>query len=381
MSSVDRTRIVQNAHRAMTVVALIAGLLAALVTVACGGGSTSTNGGGEGPVAASVQATVSAGTAPVSVALDSAVNKIYVANLGTAQTISGRCQSTGSDITVIDGATDVASTLTPSDPSWNTEAVAVNSANHAVYAVIDKYFLNLGNCAFSNAGLVSVNGPSTSADFCAVCRFGGITINEQTNTIYLGNYYYNFIDQLLNSYVSVFNSTSTWNTQVDVSLMPFVSGPMAANSATNKVYVAAGGLSVIDGVTNSLTPFVGNVGVAAIDVNPNTNELYVADGSSKVTVIDGATGSITATIEVGTSPVAVAVDSQTNFIYVANAGNSQSGDLGNVTVINGATHATQTLTDANAKKPSAVAVNSTTNKIYVANSGSNNVTVIDGAHD
>ncbi len=51
-----------------------------------------------------------------------------------------------------------------------------------------------------------------------------------------------------------------------------------------------------------------------------------------------------------------------------------------MTVINGATNATTTLTDPKALNPVAVAVNSTTNKIYVANSGSNNVTVIDGAH-
>ncbi|HWY21219.1 MAG TPA: hypothetical protein VNX26_08365 [Candidatus Acidoferrum sp.] len=77
----------------------------------------------------------------------------------------------------------------------------------------------------------------------------------------------------------------------------------------------------------------------------------------------------------------MAVDSQTNFIYVVNVGNSQTADPGNVTVINGGTNTTTTLSDPNAKNPVAVAVNSVTNKIYVANSGSNNVTVIDGAHD
>jgi DNA-binding beta-propeller fold protein YncE len=62
------------------------------------------------------------------------------------------------------------------------------------------------------------------------------------------------------------------------------------------------------------------------------------------------------------------------------SGNSQTGDPGNITVINGATNATATLTDPNAKVPLLLPRNSVTNKIYVANSGSNNVTVIDGAH-
>lgn len=60
--------------------------------------------------------------------------------------------------------------------------------------------------------------------------------------------------------------------------------------------------------------------------------------------------------------------------------NSQTGDQGSITVVDGKTHAATTLTDPSAKNPAAVAVNPVTNKIYVAN-GSNNVTVIDGAHD
>src|SRR5229473_2027191 len=85
-----------------------------------------------------------------------------------------------------------------------------------------------------------------------------------------------------------------------------------------------------------------------------------------------------ATVAVGTSPSGIAVDEKTNFIYIANAGNTQNP--GNVTVINGATNATTTLSDPKAVSPVAIAADSATNKIYVANSGSNNVTVIDGAH-
>jgi YVTN family beta-propeller protein len=110
--------------------------------------------------------------------------------------------------------------------------------------------------------------------------------------------------------------------------------------------------------------------------------IYVANSqSNNLTVIDGGTNAVIATIPVGTSPSAVAVDSHTNFIYVANFGNSQGGNPGNITVIDGAKHTTTTLTDQNAVSPVALAANPVTNKIYVANSGSNNVTVIAGAHD
>jgi DNA-binding beta-propeller fold protein YncE len=100
------------------------------------------------------------------------------------------------------------------------------------------------------------------------------------------------------------------------------------------------------------------------DTCPSPNDLAV---------IDGASGSVTGVIPLGASPGAMAVDTQTNFIYVVSGGK--------VTVINGATNTTTALTDPNAKNPVAIATNSVANKIYVANSGSNNVTVIDGAHN
>src|SRR5437016_2377507 len=65
------------------------------------------------------------------------------------------------------------------------------------------------------------------------------------------------------------------------------------------------------------------------------------------------------TVEVGASPVAVAVNPVTNKIYVANANGSS------VTVIDGATNTTATV--AVGASPIAVAVNPVTNKIYVAN--------------
>ena len=67
----------------------------------------------------------------------------------------------------------------------------------------------------------------------------------------------------------------------------------------------------------------------------------------------------------------MAVNPVTNKIYVANYSSN------NITVIDGATNATTTVSSGNG--PVAVAVNPVTNKIYVANYCSDNVTVIDGA--
>ena len=54
---------------------------------------------------------------------------------------------------------------------------------------------------------------------------------------------------------------------------------------------------------------------------------------------------VTATLPAGTNPYAAAVNEVTNKIYVANSGSN------NVTVIDGATNSTTTVTDPNASHP------------------------------
>ena len=68
-------------------------------------------------------------------------------------------------------------------------------------------------------------------------------------------------------------------------------------------------------------------------VNPNTNRIYVTnDSSDNVSVIDGASNTVVATVAVGSYPHGVAVNPNTNRIYVANSVSN------NVSVIDGATN-------------------------------------------
>jgi YVTN family beta-propeller protein len=88
-------------------------------------------------------------------------------------------------------------------------------------------------------------------------------------------------------------------------------------------------------------------------------------------VIDGATDTLAATVATGTGPDSLAVNPVTNKVYVAN------GSSNNVTVIDGAINSTTTtVTDPNANYPFAVAVMLGENKTYVVNNASNNVTSI-----
>ncbi|MEP6947612.1 MAG: carboxypeptidase regulatory-like domain-containing protein [Acidobacteriota bacterium] len=98
-----------------------------------------------------------------------------------------------------------------------------------------------------------------------------------------------------------------------------------------------------------------------------------------MTVINGANNT-TATVAVGSAPIAVAVDPINNKIYVANCG-SICGGVGasNLTVIDGSNNSTAAVVTGSV--PQVVVVNQATTKVYVANGGSNSVTVIDGTNN
>jgi YVTN family beta-propeller protein len=350
-----------------------------------------------GPVAATVSGTIAVGTAPIAIAVDSTDNKIYVADFGTRPQETGTyhlCSPSGADVTAIDGATASTTsfaTFGDGPEQSNPIAITLDNTSHTrntaatVLVVLREWGVSLSGKGCSHYGDgVSEIDISTHIEYGDIYRWpdfsvtdlAGIDVNQITGSIYVAHH-------LLGN--------SNIVTVLGGSGGPYPVGTnpigVAVNATTNKIFVANSGrnnISVIDVASGSVITITdpNAVGPVAVALNSTTNEIYVANsGSNNLTVIDGATDSVTATIPVGTGPFGVAVDPQTNFIYVANAGDSQNGNPGNITVINAATNATNTLADPKALNPIAVAVNSVTNKIYVANSGSNNVTVIDGAHD
>lgn len=367
---------------------LPAALIGILAAVGCGGSTSTTTshgGGGGGPVAASVRGTIEVGTAPGAIAVDSTNNKIYVADFGTQPTPGSLpCSSTGADVTMIDGTTGTPTTISFAG-AVNPIAIALNPGSHTAYAVERSWgppLLSRG-CAWISDDVAAIDTSTLSTTVIynkltfGGLGFLGIDVNQATSKVYLTD------AGTLGMADSVIIIGS--NAAIPVGTKP---AGVSVNETNNKIYVANIGsndVSVIDGTTNSVVSTITDptaVAPVAIAVNAATNTIYVANSqSNNLTVIDGASGSVTTTIAVGTSPVGVAVDTQTNFIYVANAGNSQTGDPGSITVIDGKTNAATTLTDSKAMNPVAVAANSVTNKIYVANSGSDNVTVIDGAHE
>jgi YVTN family beta-propeller protein len=125
-----------------------------------------------------------------------------------------------------------------------------------------------------------------------------------------------------------------------------------------------------------------------VAVDEATDTIYVVDASSAaVSVIDGATNTVTATIQLpyttsadleGGSPTAqgIAVDQATDTIFVSNW--SLSGGRGSVSVIDGATN-TVIANVPVGTTPDGIAVDQATGMAYVANFGSNTVSVIGGS--
>ena len=146
-----------------------------------------------------------------------------------------------------------------------------------------------------------------------------------------------------------------------------------ANSSSDNV-------TVIDGASNSATTINASGDAHSVDiaVNQATDEIYVTNyGSGTVTVIDGADNSTTTvSVGVGSHPDTIAIDPATDKIYVVDYYEPSNS----VTVIDGTSNAivatVETLPGWEYPETCAIAVNPTTGKAYAANYNNNSVTVI-----
>ena len=146
------------------------------------------------------------------------------------------------------------------------------------------------------------------------------------------------------------------------------------NPATRKVYAvdkSRNAVSIFDEGTNSSSSAKVGDGPVAIAINSVTGRIYVANAAAgTVTVLDGNKDVVVGTVNVGKNPYVLAVNERTNEIYVSNT----FSDL--LTVIDGATNTTTTLKTGSAD---AIAIDSKANKIYLLGYENSSITVLDGA--
>jgi len=110
----------------------------------------------------------------------------------------------------------------------------------------------------------------------------------------------------------------------------------------------------------------------AVVVNPATGKVYAVDKSRDAIFIETAGGTATSNVSVGKGPVAIAVNSVTNRVYVAN------NDSGTVSVIDGQKDSIIATVNVG-PLPYVLAVSEASNRIYVSNTFSDLLTIVDGA--
>jgi YVTN family beta-propeller protein len=130
------------------------------------------------------------------------------------------------------------------------------------------------------------------------------------------------------------------------------------------------GREYIGGLPNT-GKVVATIGVGlnpwGIAVDQDSDMVYVTNrGSRSVTVIDGHTNRVTATIGVGPNPVGVAVVPSTDTVYVANGCTGKGA--GTVSVIDGHTNRVEATVPVGGA-PYAVGVNTISQIVYVGNAG------------
>jgi YVTN family beta-propeller protein len=299
---------------------------------------------------------------PTSIAINPNTNTVYVANRNN------------DILSVIDGSKDrVSANITVMQ---KPDAVAVNPKTNMVYVSnedANRVSIIDGKTNRVLSTVVMTNNYPTDKN-----NYSEISVNPSTNMVYVTDKYTNSLSLLNGTTDRIVKITSLGNWPSDVSV----------NSKTNIVYVTimnANTVSTIDGTTGNLlngslakqtssfTPSVKvDSGPLSLAINPNTNKIYVIyEFSNKLSVIDGATDTVTDSITLRNITNAIAVNPTTNMIYVAHR------DADSVSVIDGKTNKVVTrIPDGGG--PVAIAVNSNTNIVYVANYLSNTAFVIDG---
>ena len=192
--------------------------------------------------------------------------------------------------------------------------------------------------------------------------------------------------------ISVINGIT--NIVVDMIVLENQPGDIAVNSETNLIYVTDNidhKVIVIDGSTNEIVDKIDidlDETIFAVDINDESNKLYLLSVSrpvpepdhpsfdNKVIVIDGSTGQVTDTFDVGlcrTTSVDIAVNPATNRIYVSN-----SFPLSSIEGIDGETNkiVDNISFGLDLLSPSVIAVNAVNNHMYVVCPDSD-ITVVD----
>ncbi len=318
--------------------------------------------------------TVPVGYAPRSLVWNSIDNKVYCANYG-------RWNQLDSTVTIISGVTNnVMATINagwihPSALVWNAVSDKIYCASKDIYD-------------FTIVTIIDGERNSIIATIKEGSRPGSFVWDSTLNRIYHGNDH--------SASITIIDGDA----DEVIAGMTMVVNPFTLewNSTNNKIYCANSGeswdpdstITVIDAETNEISATI-NVGLcpSALVWNSDVNKLFCANygatafwavlPESTVTVIDGNSDSVIATVVVGSHPCALVWNSTNNKVYCANHGTYSEPDS-TITVLDGQSGAVVASITVGII-PYALIWNSVNNKIYCAHCGSPPLTVIDGQTD
>ncbi len=241
----------------------------------------------------------------------------------------------------------------------NLIAIAVNPITSRIYVT----------CR-DDARVAVINGETNSViTTIGVGDFPrGVCVNSQTNRIYVANKESDNISVINGATNSVIATVTCYDDPSDIEV----------NEYYNFYYVTCPGAYhhlVIKRGSDNTTITAHNVfnNPYYIAVNSQTNKIYVTDcyGDHLVYVFHGATR--IGSFEVGMSPYDIAVNSQTNRIYV-------TGSTNHVYVVDGADNSVITNIHSNYNYGQ-ICVNPQNNRIYVVNPDNQEITAIDGEYN
>jgi YVTN family beta-propeller protein len=162
------------------------------------------------------------------------------------------------------------------------------------------------------------------------------------------------------------------------------------NSENGYVYVAnfySNSISIIDGFTNNLVmtiPLDSNTFPAGVMSSSENGYIYVTNfyststtgtnlSAGTVSVINGSTNTVVDTIQVGISPLGIAINPENGNLYVTNFYS------GSISVINGSTNSVVDTVPSEAQGPLGIAFNPENGNLYVTNFYSGSISVINGS--
>jgi DNA-binding beta-propeller fold protein YncE len=218
------------------------------------------------------------------------------------------------------------------------------------------------------ATVTVIDGASNNSQTIAVAANPtSIALNPVTNQIYVS----------VGVFVPETNVTvidgATNQTIATIPLDEFTPGPIAVNTAANEAYILlrhyhGSGVLILNGTTLQTSGVSGPdtlPPLASMAFNTRTNEIYLQYEDGFFYVIDRTTGEVSAKLTTSPDASTIVVDDAINQIYVTVLGESGTSTPGSVMVIDGASDAITTLQVGT--YPVAAALNPATHRVYVAN--------------